>query len=62
MYTENKAIVYACESYVFMYTSEDGLFDLKLPDGFSYADMFTGKVLSVGSELKAGKSYLFGKK
>jgi len=61
VYTDSKAIIYACESYVFMFNAEDGLFDMKLPDGFSYTDMFTGKVLSIGCELKAGKSYLFGK-
>lgn len=57
--SDRDAVIYLCESYLFIHTCESGEYSLALPEGTEIRDAFTSRICSASFYSDDGKSYLF---
>jgi hypothetical protein len=58
-YTNKRAVVYACEDYLFLHTCEAGMYEFMANEKKEWTDLFTGKKYVFPTELEKGVSLLF---
>ena len=61
VYTNLPAVVYASDSYVFLHTAKQGIYDFGFDGKKTFKDLFTGENYTFPCEMEFGKSYLFEK-
>ena len=61
VYTNLPAVVYASDSYVFLHTAKQGIYDFGFDGKKNFKDLFTGENYTFPCEMEFGKSYLFEK-
>ena len=58
LYCKDDAVIYACDSFIFLHTAHSGEQKIDLPDGMRLREVFTGDEYSPFNS-DVGKSYLF---
>lgn len=61
VYSDRKAVVYACKSLLFIYTAEEGQYKISLPESVrsDFTDLYSGEKIDFSSVLPKGRAFLF---
>lgn len=58
LWCRNDAVIYANESYLFLHTAENAVYELETPEDENLLDVITGEWFVSGREREKGKSFL----
>ncbi len=58
LWCRNDAVIYANESYLFLHTAENAVYELETPEKENLLDVITGELFVSGRKIERGKSFL----